>query len=252
MSVTEETLMAYADGELDGATRAEVEAAIEADPGLAKQLEAHRRLRAAIGSAFDPALTEPVPDRLMAAVRRTPSKSSAQIVALDSYRRPAPASTPRRWGLPQWGAVAASLFVGLVVGQSALLKRAGPIAAGKGGAMIAQGVLATALNDQLAADGAKPGQAVAIGVSFRADDKRLCRTFQIKASGLGGVACRDPDAWHIRAAVAAGAEVASEGGYRTAASPVTPALAAAVEGMIQGEPFDAKAEAAAKASGWRG
>ena len=46
MTFSEETLIAYADGELDAATRAALEAALASDPQLAQRIERHRALRA--------------------------------------------------------------------------------------------------------------------------------------------------------------------------------------------------------------
>jgi anti-sigma factor RsiW len=44
----DETLMAYADGELDAGLKAQIDAAIEQDPALAQRVEQHRTLRARI------------------------------------------------------------------------------------------------------------------------------------------------------------------------------------------------------------
>jgi hypothetical protein len=80
--ITEELLMAYADGELDGAEhaadRARIEAAMRADPDVARRIESHRALRRQLGATFDPVLDEPVPDRLIAAVRRASARSSGE------------------------------------------------------------------------------------------------------------------------------------------------------------------------------
>ena len=66
MTVEEEKLMAYADGELTGAERSAVEAAIAADPVLAGKVAAHRSLRGALAGAFDPVLSEALPPGLVA------------------------------------------------------------------------------------------------------------------------------------------------------------------------------------------
>src|SRR5207253_696626 len=63
MSYSEETLMAYADGELDPAARAALEAAMAADPGLAQRVARHQALRARLRAALDPVLDEPLPQR---------------------------------------------------------------------------------------------------------------------------------------------------------------------------------------------
>ena len=47
MNYDDETLMAYADGELDEVLAAEIAAAIEREPELARRVERHRALRAA-------------------------------------------------------------------------------------------------------------------------------------------------------------------------------------------------------------
>ena len=46
MSFSEETLMAFADGEVDEATRRAVEQAIRHDPALAARVRRHQSLRA--------------------------------------------------------------------------------------------------------------------------------------------------------------------------------------------------------------
>jgi hypothetical protein len=101
----------------------------------------------------------------------------------------------------------------------------------------------------LASSGA--GKAVAIGVSFRSAAGQYCRTFQVnQGQGLAGLACREPRGWAIRMAMASPAQAATTG-YRTAASETPAPVLDAVQGLISGEPLDAKAEAAAKAAGWR-
>jgi hypothetical protein len=86
--ITEELLMAYADGELDGAEhaadRARIEAAMRADPDVAQRIESHRALRQQLSATFDRVLDEPVPDRLIAAVRRASATSGSTAGHLDA------------------------------------------------------------------------------------------------------------------------------------------------------------------------
>ena len=69
MSITDEMLMAYVDGELGEAQRTAVDSAVAADPALFERLERHRRLRARMGGAFSGVLTEPPPERLADAAK---------------------------------------------------------------------------------------------------------------------------------------------------------------------------------------
>src|SRR5262245_21219445 len=64
MKFSPETLMAYADGELDAETRRAIEAEMAVDPQVAQEVERHRAMRAEVGGAFAGVLDEPVPDRL--------------------------------------------------------------------------------------------------------------------------------------------------------------------------------------------
>ena len=59
MTIDRETLMAYADGELDELTRRRVEQAITADPALAAQVEADRALRARIAGHYAEVAEQP-------------------------------------------------------------------------------------------------------------------------------------------------------------------------------------------------
>jgi anti-sigma factor RsiW len=69
VSISDEDLMAYADGELDTKTRAQVEEAMAADPQIARRVAEHKALRHRLRSSYDKVLDEPVPDRLVAAAR---------------------------------------------------------------------------------------------------------------------------------------------------------------------------------------
>jgi anti-sigma factor RsiW len=187
MTFDDETLMAYADGELDAAARAAVEAAIAADAALAQRVARHRELRERLHAAFDPVLSEPLPERLLASARGAPR--TGDVMPLRARSAP-------RGSWPQWAAIAASLVIGVLSG--ALLPHpgaeSGPIVA-RNGQMLASGVLASALSRQLAST-QPPNAAVRIGVSFRTRDGVYCRTFVLEdAAALAGLACHERAAW---------------------------------------------------------
>ncbi|MFD1943730.1 anti-sigma factor family protein [Paradevosia shaoguanensis] len=64
LTITDDTLQAYADGRLDADGRAAVEAHLEAHPDLAAELALWQRQRDAIKTLYDPVAGEPVPARL--------------------------------------------------------------------------------------------------------------------------------------------------------------------------------------------
>jgi hypothetical protein len=226
MSITDEMLMAYVDGELPEAQRIAVDSAVAADPALFEKLERHRRLRARMGGAFADLLTEPVPERLAAAAK------PSNVVPFPARSR----------AVPAWAAMAACVAMGLIAGLS--VPRLGP-APTIGSDLRAHGQLATALDKQLASAPAQ-GAAVRVGLTFRSADG-YCRTFSEKT--VAGLACREGGAWRVRIAVAQAAGPTSD--YRTAASETPPQVLEAAQELMVGEPLDAKAEAAARAKGWR-
>ena len=64
--ITERDLHAYADGALDGAARAAVEAHLAADPTAAEEVQAWRRQNEALRALYGHVAAEPVPPRLNA------------------------------------------------------------------------------------------------------------------------------------------------------------------------------------------
>jgi hypothetical protein len=269
MTIPEETLMAYADGELDAAARSEVEAAMAADPEVAQRVARHQALRKKISSEFDPVLLETVPESLVSAVHAAPIKSSAEKPSREatvtdlrrvraaraaeakeaaaSARRATPPVRP--WSWFEWAAMAASLAAGAVIAHLVLKSPDAERLGTRDGQLVAQGDLDQALSNQLAGDQAESAP-VHIGVSFKSKAGDHCRTFVVKGpSPMGGLACRKNEAWAVEV-LAAAEPSAGAGGYRPAAS-MPPAVVTAVEQQIQGEPLDASAEAAARASKWQ-
>jgi hypothetical protein len=240
MTFSQETLMAYADGELDPQTRSAVEAAIAIDPQIAREVAQHKALRGRLRAAFDPVLDEPPPARLTAAARGAPAvRREGNVIPL---RRKQAA----RWSWPQWGAMAASLVFGVLAGQILLRSPGTGTITTHNGQLLASGVLAQALSDQLASNQA-PTAPVQIGLSLRSKNGDYCRTFVVReTAAVAGLACREHQEWRVRAL--AQTEPTSESGsqLRPAASSLPRPVLQAVDETIAGEPLDASAEAAAR------
>jgi hypothetical protein len=246
MTISAETLAAYVDGELDETESARVEAALEQDPTLADALARHMMLSTRLSAAFDPVLAEPLPDRLVAAVHGgAPDLSPAGARRQTGRDNRGPALATRdRARAPSWrgwAAMAACLVVGISAGL--FTPHGQPIVLNAD--MTARGALASALNTNLTAD---PQQAIHIGLTFRRAGGEVCRTFDMAGKGLAGVACRAGPGWKVQVAVPSQTQAASD--YRTASSLPGP-VAAAVDAMIDGQPFDATAEKAARDHGWK-
>lgn len=241
MKFTDEMLMAYADGELEADTRAEIEEAMARDPALARAVERHRAMAERVRGAYRDVLDEPVPERLAALV----AKPGTAPVADLATRRGERSARASRWRLPAWAAAAASLAVGIFVGILVAREPAAPYAE-SGGDLVARGALDAALTSQLATAGGSHG--VHVGISFRDRDGNFCRTFQLpRGASVAGLACRRGEGWKLEV-LAAAPHV--DGELRTAAAMPLPVLQA-VDAAIDGEPLDAAAEAAARDAGWR-
>jgi hypothetical protein len=240
MNTSDETLMAYADGELDEVTRRSVERAMQSDPALAARVARHRALRANVSAAFAPVLEEAVPQRLIDALHAP--------VRLDQVRaqRTAKAGVRQGWSWAQWGGLAAMLIVGIVVARSDWLAPHGDaLVAASDGVRTAQGKLADALTLQLAS--APPaGQGVKIGVSFLSKEGTYCRSFALERAA--GLACRQGGQWRIPVMVDDAAQV---GAYRQAGSAMPVPVLEAIDQRIEGKALDAAAEKNARELGWK-
>jgi hypothetical protein len=230
MSVDDEKLIAFADGELSGDERAQVEAALAGDAALREKLAAHQRLRAQLSAAFDGALNEPVPQRLLNAGE----KPKADVIDFAARRA-------AKWSAREWGAMAASLAAGLVIAFGVGAFRQPPFAI-IDGALVARGELARGLDTRLAAE--TDGD-VRIGLTFRNQEGAYCRTFSL--DDTAGLACNNDGAWRV----AMTAAQAQSGEVRTASSDTPAEILAAVDAMIEGDVFDAATEASVRDRGWR-
>lgn len=226
MVIEEERFFAWLDGELGAEESAAVAEAVAASPELSARAERHRSMTARLRGAFDPLVIEPV------------ALPGAEVIDFAAAQR---ARGERRWW-HEAAALAASLVLGLVIGTRFIVSDSAPVTIA-GERLVAAAALQRSLDRDLAS--APASSAHRIGLTFRDAEGRICRTFS--GSAANGLACRQDGRWGIEALV--GPTEGQTGEFRMA-SGQDPRLAALVDEMISGEPFDAAREKAARDRGW--
>jgi len=235
MNLTDEILGAYVDGELDAPQRAEVSAAMLADPSIARRIERLRAVQNELLAAFSHVTQEPIPQRLLDAVQKTPPRAVKRF-------------PQARWSWPELSAIAATLVVSTVLGYFLLRSPDGDLFARQHGALMARGALAAALSTQLVSEQTWDAK-VHIGFSFRDKQGAYCRTFGVQsAEPVAGMACRANTGWRVE--VLAQNELPPLGDAQPAAGSLPATVLRAVENKIAGDPLDAAGEAAARQSNW--
>ncbi len=245
MAITDEMLMAYADGELSAAEASEVERALAQDEALAAKVALFADSRMAVRRAYaaPPAVPADLEVRVRAmaatdAALRQVRTTTSNVIDLAARRRVVPL-----WQLPAAAAVALAIGLG-----SAWF-------AGQGGNGGAGGLQVAGLSDPAIVDalGTVPsGERMALGggadfaaiATFRDGEGTLCREFEHDRAGgatVVAVACRAAAAWDVRFAIAATA--ADTAGYAPASSLET--LDAYLSATGAGAPLSATDEAAA-------
>lgn len=225
-----EMLNAFVDGELPPQEMARIATLLETQPEMKAYVLSQEKLRAAL--QFEEVMRAPSPSRLVETVQKAPASWRWRLQAILGRRFVARSLVP----------ASAALLAGLVIGMT--LRPEGELMLSHG-QVLARGDLAQALDTKLASAGYN-GQGPRIGISFRDREGRGCRTF---ASGSqAGLACHRKKDWVVTTLVTQPPEAG--GTYRMAGSEMPDAVRRAVEASIQGEPFDAKAEAQARDGGW--
>lgn len=260
---TDAQLAAFLDGTLaDEALLDAIEAAINTDPALAERVEAlaggEDHAARAVRDAFAPVLSAPVPEHL-ARVVAAPADETVVDLATARAARPLPAAANDlgtaaggNWRWPQFGAMAASLALGIVIGGP-LLTGGADDGAGDG-ALVLASAEGTAPAPVLAAmlDSAPSGQSVDLAslgtgevvLTFRNTDGALCRQFMVEGGGStsDALACAGSDGgWQVEAF---GRRAAPVGDMKLAGGDAAVGVVAAVDDMIAGDVLIGADEAA--------
>ena len=245
---SDETLMAFADGELDAAMSAEIERAITRDDALAARVAMFAETRSGARDALAPLLDEPVPAELAARidtlVAGAKQDADETVVALEPPRPAATAQppAPAQWRLPLAASIAliAGGAIGYVLGTSGE-----PAVDGLVSANLAQpGIIAALESVASGAESTLPGGDRFRAIASYADvDGTLCREFEVDhapASTVVAVACRPDSAWTLQFTVA---RSGNADGYAPASS--LEALEAYLNAVDAGEPMSPEDEAKA-------
>lgn len=209
-AISDEMLMAFADGELAPAEQGEIEAALAEDEVLAERLAVFMDTRESLAATMKPLIDEPVPAALeasvvsaIAAARKTQTASPGTEETVVAFRR-RPPSAPRSTGSAissPWGMALAASFVGIVVGLGGFLL-------GQSTA-VAPNDMNLAVNEALetlpsGGDRAlSKAESLHMIASFRDAEGHLCREYERKAADAvtTEVACHGPAGWQTRFAL---------------------------------------------------
>jgi len=237
--LSDEELMAFADGQLDDAQMREIAPLVASDPAMAAEVERLRAGTAALRGAFRGQLELETPARLREVVAKAPASNVAIL-----KRRPAQA--------PIWAAAAAAaacLVVGLGIGR------------GFGGAdslfeMGADHALVAASDLRGALENSPSGSGVGevrVALTFPEANGGYCRVFRIDrtaGAATAGLACKAVNDWTVVALGEAGS-TASHGAMAQAGGDIPEAVLQAAANRQGGDALDANAEAAALRAHWK-
>lgn len=263
--LSDEVLMAYADGQLDAGERARLRKLIAQDPEASARLEVFEATGQDLASVFDEHMNSPLPEKLSRLalyaqplpVKRTRLGQVADT--LRSYVRPA-----HPFGLA--AASAAMLIAG--IGAGWLLRggagesgspMSGLVQVESDGRTVARGPLSGVLDSsQSGRETILPFAAgkvlrMAVRLSFRNHAQEYCRLYEAGLAGsknFGGIACNSNGEWTIKLQVQL-APAHPSGGRTAPAGNEGSALEAAVLSWIVGDALDPRDEDAMILKGWK-
>lgn len=244
---SDETLMAFADGELDAETERRLEEALAADEALAERLAIFLDSRALVASAMKPVADEPVPAALTASLQASIAAAKANANATETGTGnqsetvvPFTPRAPRRAVIGSgWRTALAASVVGLAIGLGGfLLGQSTSVGPDRQTAAL-HAALSTVPSG---ADTALMGEGGTLQMiaSFRDGEGHLCREYELTAarSVTTGIACHGPAGWQTRLALS---NPVAEG-YVPASAPET--IDEFLAGIGAGVPLSAEEETA--------
>jgi hypothetical protein len=259
MTLSDDVLSAYLDGELPADEMARVERALQGDAQARERLAAFRRVQALVGEADSLSRVGDAPAHVAAAIRAAPVGVRGArggwfggiVAAFESvFALPRPALAGFAVVMIAVGLVAfgAGRIVSGEPDDAALLSAANDTSAGS--------PLRTALERVAMGGGVDTaGGHITLVATFRDREGRYCREYDYGAAAPGtasvtGIACRDgAGAWRVEVAVLTQNDAVVTG-YVPASDDAHRAIEAFVRDRANGAPLDAASEAKAIAGGW--
>jgi len=263
---TDETLMAYADGELSPDDAQRLERDMVDAPDLRDRVAMFDRQRTMARAAYADILSEPVPDRLLDTLKAKPEPAWRRWLG-GSWLGGSLSTIPAGRGM---AAALVLLAVGIgvgIYGPSMLGLRSGgqEIAGSFGGARLDARLVAVLEKTPSGkkVDFSRPSSGSNLSITarstFRKHDGQPCRDYEQKIRSskrqvlVSGVACRDNRGrWHSVVAIAAPLGAANaDPGFRPASSGLSDLIDAVQDKIIEGAPLTAADEARLLKSGWQ-
>lgn len=271
-AVSDETLMAFADGALSAHDESALRARLAVDHGLRARLAPFTSTHALGSTLFKGFLDQPLPPHLIDAVRRAaearverggdvevPAIRKGFAAALSDLTRFAFAPQQHSWATA--GALGGVLMAGLLAGMLVGTRSTSTpldIVASNGEALMAQGALAEAL-EKMPSQSAG-GVGITPVLTFKTQSGGFCRQYRAAVAGAPsyqGVACRaGKGAWRIETHVAEGSSLGAvpagetSGSHKSAGDLRNPSVEAAVDRLIAGVALGGTEEASEIAHGW--
>jgi hypothetical protein len=262
IQVTDEVLMAYADGELDPATRAQVKIALDQDLRARERVKIFLATGPQLSRLFDQPMREPVPARILACVSGLAATPIAPAEPRSFLLRLLEATGKTVAG-PGWAAGLAAAVAALVIagGLYGIANRSGDephqfVTIGQD-QIFARGALERALEtapsgSKVVLNGERSGSTLMAVLTFRNLRQEYCRQYEIATpeSGRAGLACRETDGrWRLDIDVPV-ADVSAPSDRIVPAGRFNSAVEAAVTKAMQGDALGPADEEAVIRNHW--
>ncbi len=272
--LSDEILMAYADGELDAAESARVEVILKRDSECRVRLEIFkatgRSLMHRVRTPFDDPVPKHLVDLVMAgncnavASPRVRSSTGAPSLFIEAIQRFISS------GVPRWQVAAACTTTFLFgAGASWLVSGMGlssrhdarPLVAQEKGRIFADGALqhfletAPSGRQTIQSDSRDPIATLRVRLTFKSRHQTYCRHYEIgfrEGDRFAGIGCRDGiGRWHIQMHTQVPAHQPTENAILPADGGTPHEFTAVVRGMMDGDPLDHTDEAGLIARKWQ-